>query len=227
MHITLDRKACSAIDKGVSGKFEQMSIRLKDSGLYIQAVDKSRSIVVDHYIDSMLLATYDEEPTGVTIPYTKFLLAGMDRLTVSRAGSLLKLVWASDGILLEKNVYLLDFAWSEVEYSLGCVLFSLQYSGLCLIRRLCSSELRIHVEKTGVEIRGVSENHVVLRSNLDVPVSHECAFTLLKYHLDRLPRYTYTAANFSIDRQGLVILSLEALGVITTVTIATEATFLD
>ncbi|KAI5188852.1 hypothetical protein NEMIN01_0220 [Nematocida minor] len=227
MHIVLDRKACVAIDKGISGKFEQISVRVKDSGLYIQAVDKSRSMVVDHYIDTMLLESCSGESEGITIPYTKFLLAGMDRLSFSKTGSLLKLVWTGSGILLEKNVYILDFVWSEIEYSLGSVLFSLQYTALSLIRRVCGNELEICVEKTKVEIRALSENHIVLTSSLEAPVACKCSFTLLKYHLDRLPKYTYTAATFNIDKQGLVILSLEALGVITTITIATEVLFFE
>ncbi|OAG30541.1 hypothetical protein NEIG_00053 [Nematocida sp. ERTm5] len=227
MDISLDRKTCTAIDKGIAGKFEQISIVLKESGLYIQAVDKSKSIVVDHYIDRMLLDPYTAESEGTTIPYTKFLLKGMERLTIARKGELLKMTWAGEGIFLEKHLYTLDFEWTEVEYGLGTAMFPLPYSGLSLIRRVCSNELEVSVDQTEVSIRGISENNIVLSTKLDTPVSSSCSFTLLKYHLDRLPKCAYISASFNIDRQGLVVLSLEALGIITTVTIATEVLFFD
>lgn len=227
MNITLDRKACAALDKGIGGKFEQISIILKESGMYVQAVDKSRSIVIDHYVDKMLLESYSEEKEGTTIPYTKFLLNGMERLTIGKKGRLLKLLWMGEGVLLEKNIYTLDFEWTEVEYSLSSVVFPLPYTGLSLIRRVCGNELEIRVEEREVEIRALSENNIILSSKLDTPVSAPCSFTFVKYHLDRLPKYAYSAATFNIDRQGLVVLSLEALGIITTITIATEVIFFD
>ncbi|KAH9386411.1 uncharacterized protein NEMAJ01_1307 [Nematocida major] len=224
MKIILDRKACAAIDKGVAGKFEHLSMALKESGMYVQAVDKSKSIVVDHYIDKVLLESYTEGE-GVTVPHVKFLLNGMDRLYISRVGALLKLLWTGEGVTLEKNLYTLDFEWTEVEYSLGSVVFPLPYTGLALIRKVCGGELEMHVRESAVEIRALSENCVTLTAALDTPVGEACMFTLLKYHLDRLPKYAYTTATFSVYRQGLVALSLEALGVITTVTIATEVVF--
>ncbi|EHY65292.1 hypothetical protein NEAUS04_0495 [Nematocida ausubeli] len=228
MDISLDRKTCSMIDKGIAGKFEQMSIMLKDSGLYVQAVDKPKSMVIDHYVDRILLEPYVvEEVVGTTIPYTKFLLNGMERLAILRKGSLLKMTWSGEGVFLEKHLYTLDFEWVEVEYNLGTVMFSLPYTGLSLIRRIGGNELEVHVSENKMEIRAISENNVILYTNLDTPVSAACSFTLLKYHLDRLPKCAYSSAAFNIDKQGLVILSLEALGVITTVTIATEVLFFD
>jgi len=226
MDILLDRRGCAVFDSGVSSRFEQIVIVPKEAGVYVQGMDKSKTVAVDHFVDRMVFLSYSctAKDRAICVPNMRMSMKTADTLRVFTSGAVLKMVWTSEEVVLEKSVYVLDGGWSLVKYPPFSVTFTLSSALFSMAARLSEGPLAFSVLRKKVEIKGVLGGRVSMRMAAPIPRNaYLCRFSLSRYQIERVSiSPVHTSVSVSVHSSGLAVLFLEVLGANTTVTISSE-----
>ncbi|KAI5171797.1 hypothetical protein NEFER03_1102 [Nematocida sp. LUAm3] len=229
MECILDKRACQAIDGGISLKFDRVTYIPRASGMYIQGVDKSKSLLVEHYVDKMLFKSYNGQGEPFTIPHTKYTrlsVSGADQVSIKIQGALMRIGWGGSDIFLERSIYLLKPSITSLEHSSVVFSFTMPFSLFSLINKPAVKKIEITSRNKEVSVCSYMEGRITLESTVSTSKDISCSFTIEKDHLETLPRGSiYTTATFSVDRHSMVLLSLEGFGVVTSITMACDVEF--
>ncbi|KAI5180959.1 hypothetical protein NEOKW01_1200 [Nematocida sp. AWRm80] len=222
MDFLLTKQACALLDSATSRRFDLFTWIPNENGLHIQAIDKGRSIVVEHFINKNIFKKYTGKHPSITLPYTKFYLKEMDTLRIYTSGALLKLIWTSSGITLEQSIYILEKPYTSLTYPPTTLSFSLPQTLFLSILKDSINGMELSIQNNILTIHSISSTPTTITTKITHKIVPDCYFMISKYHLDRVPRMPYITLTISvIASNNLILLSLETVGITSTITIST------
>ncbi|OAG31664.1 hypothetical protein NEDG_00139 [Nematocida displodere] len=228
MEVVLGKREASTLSSIISPRFEYLIMRPKEHGLFVQLMDRSKSIITEHFLEKSLFKSYTAtgEYAFFAIPNTKLEIRGMSALRLTTRGAVMRMVWTSEEFSFERSIYLLDQDYVSIPFTPRRTL-ALPIALFSRILRLAERTLEVDVEESGATISSVPEkNRITVTSTVGVAPGDPCTFNLLKYHLDRLPRIqAYSTLALDLDANGVVRMTLEGLGVLTSISMSSEVVF--
>ncbi|KAI5185215.1 hypothetical protein NEHOM01_0673 [Nematocida homosporus] len=226
MEILLEKSAYQSVDAGMSAKFTRLTFVARPNGFCIRASDAARSVLVEHYIDRMFTRQYTPG-RPFSIPYLRVGLPGTDRVHLRVQGSVLVAQWSGKGLLLERHIYLLENEAPSMDESLAPPsLFTIGLSVFQRLIKMTDSDLEVNVGKEEVVLQGVSSTGLSIVGKVPSTSRVAGTFILPKVHLEKVPKYLgYISVSMGADERGVVVMSLEMVGVVTTITVACAVVF--
>lgn len=226
MDVLLEKVEMRALAALLSSYFEHILFRPEKEALYVQLVNKQKSILIEHRIDKRLMKKYRPRGEYLAIPYTSLAIRGMDSLRIRSEGAFLKFFWSGDGLCFEKSIYTVDLEYIQVVFK-SARSIRMDPAPFLGFLRLVNGPLEIFAEKERLLlVTKPEEGQLISSYTISVEPGHSFSTVLTKACASRIPKPNlYSTLTLSASADNLLQITTESGGIRTKTTISASVLF--
>lgn len=226
MDVLLEKVEMRTFTALFNSHFEHILFRPEKEALYIQLVNKQKSILIEHRIDKRLLKKYRPHGEYLAIPYTSLAVRGMDSLRIRSEGAFLKFFWSGDGLCFEKSIYTVDLECIRIVFRPERSV-RMDPGPFLSFLRLVNGPLEIFAENERLLlVTKPEEEQLVSTYTISVDPGSSFSAVLTKACASKIPKPNfYSTLSLSASADNLLRITMESAGIRTKTTISASVLF--